>query len=476
MSLLKNLLPLMLALLTVSVLQSQEIWSLEKCIQYAQENSLSIKQAKYGVESALITERQSKHARYPNISASTGVNLQFGRTIDPTTNAFNTSRITSNSISLDGTLQLFNGNAINNQIKQSKLDTRAAIADAEAVGNDLGLNIASAYLSILLAYEQVENAQKQLELSQEQLKQTDRLIQAGSLPENDRYDILARIALDEQTLIDAKNQIGINMLTLKQLMEVDPSLDFEIERPDVIVPTDSDPNAYEVDNVYNLALDNQPQIKANELRLESAELGVTLARANTLPSVFLFGGLSTGYSSAARTVDGGSLVFQEQPAFFNGDPFTLGLESFDPNFVDNPYGDQLNENFGQRVGVSVNIPIYNNYRNKASIERAKVNILNTKVTNQQTKQTLKTNIQRAVADALASKESLEASEKSLEAAKVAFDNATKRFDLGAINTFEYSTARNNLDQADNNFIISKYQYVFNLKVVDFYLGKPLKID
>ncbi|MCB0589636.1 MAG: TolC family protein, partial [Phaeodactylibacter sp.] len=217
-----------LLLMAAQAVFAQNTWPLEKCIQYAQQNNLSTKQAQYNIQDAQLMEKLNQFSRLPNLSARTSAGYQFGRTIDPTTNSFNNQRIGFNSFSIDAGMTAFGGGQINNSIKQSKKDLEAARLEAQATSNDISLNIASAYLSILLAEEQLQNARKRLELSQEQLGQTDKLIQAGSLPPNDRLDFLAQIALDEQSIVDAQNQVAIGYLNLKQLMEIDPNEDIRI--------------------------------------------------------------------------------------------------------------------------------------------------------------------------------------------------------------------------------------------------------
>ncbi len=470
---------LLLAILGLAVLsaQAQNAWTLEKCVDYARQNNLRVKQAEYTIRNTELTKRQNEFNRLPGLSARTSGGLQFGRTIDPTTNSFNTEQIGFNSFSLDLSATLYGGNQINNSVKQSRIDLEAARLDAQATVNDIGLSIASAYLSILLAEEQLANGRRRLELSQTQLEQTDKLIQAGSLPPNDRLDFLAQIALDEQAIVEAQNLVAIGYLNLKQLLEIDPTEDIRIVRPESIqVPEGVDPFSFQTDEVYNTALQTQPQIRAADLRLESAQLGENIAQGGYLPTLSLFASLNTNYSSAFQSAIFG-LVRTKQTVFINNDPVEIEFENQAPvDFRDIPYDTQIRDNFGQTVGLSLGVPIYSNHRNRINVERARLTVLNTQVTNRQLRQQLKTDVQRSIADARAARESLQAAQRAADAAQAAYDNADKRFRLGAINSLEYTTARNNLDRAQVDVIRAKYQYLFNLKVVDFYLGRPISLD
>ena len=196
------------------------------------------------------------------------------------------------------------------------------------------------------------------------------------------------------------------------------------------------------------------------------------------PTLSAFGGLDTRWSSASRNVIG----FQS-PEFgpptsvlIDNELSNVSFPSAEPILEDNPYFDQLDQNFGQSIGLSLNVPIYDNHRNKINVERAKLGILNAELDNRQAKQQLKADVQNAIAGARAARLELSASETSLEAAKAAYENAEKRYNLGAINTLELTTAKTNLDTQELNVVSAKYDYVFRLKIIDFYLGKELKLN
>ncbi len=456
---------------------AQETWSLQQCVLYATQNNLLVKQAQATIQSNELTLKQSQFNRLPNVSASASYGYNFGLSVNPLTNTFSNQSIGFNNISLTAGIQVFGGNQINNSIKQNKMLLEAAQLDASTTINNLSLDIATAYLNILLGEEQLENARKQLELSQAQLNQIDRLINAGSRPENERFDILAQVARNEQTIIEAQNTIAIGYLNLKQLMNLDPNMDIRIQRPEMNIPADVDPDAFSLNEVYTAALGTQPQIRASDLRLEGAQVGVDLAKGALFPTLNLFGNLDSRYSTEGQEPTGDfRVVRQTQQVFVDDTPVTIAQDVQVPIFEKSPYFDQLNNNFGQSFGASLRIPIFNNLQNRIGVQRARVNVLTSEVQNQQTRQQLKTSIQQAIANARAAKRSYDAAQRSVEASQIAFDNAQKRFELGAINTFDFTTARNNLDQAQISLIRAKYQYIFNVKVVEFYLGKEIKID
>ena len=455
---------------------SQTKWSLQKCIQHAKENSLTLKQAEYGIQLAALTDKQNRLNRLPTVNGSSSSGFQFGLNVDPTTNTLRNQRIGFNSFGVNGSVPIYSGGQLNNAIRQGKYDLSAAKAYAAFAFNNMALNIANAYLQILMAEEQLANAQKRKALSEQQLTQTDKLINAGTLPANDRLEVLAQIARDEQTIITSQNLIDINYLNLKEFMQLDPSTDMEIEKPDVDAPTDMDANLMSFNTVYSTAVNNQPQVIRDENNLKSAEVGVDLARGAMLPSLLLFAGMDTRWSSAAKVVDQVTEFRNTQTFYFGDDPIEIGYDDVDVTLKDQPYFDQLEKNFGQNVGVQLRVPIYNNNSNAINVERAKVGILSAKLQADLTKQQLKVDVQNAIASARAAHRSYEAAQKTLEAANAAFQNAETQYELGAINTFQYTTARNTKDMAEIDLIVAKYDYIFRTKIIDFYLGKEIKMD
>jgi outer membrane protein len=465
-----------LGLLLCTGLNAQQRWSLQQCVEYATKNSISIKQAQNQINNAALALKQNQANRLPQINASVGGNIQFGRTIDPTTNSFNSQSITSNSLSLSGGIPVYNGGRINNSIIQSRIDMEAIRFDAATATNTLSLNVAANYLNVLLAEEQLAIAKTQLDQSRLQLAQTEKLIEAGSRPRNERLDALSQVALNEQTVVDAENQVILRYLSLKQLMLLDPAQELLIERPEIIIPTSANPDAFVLDEIYNGALGTQPQILAGLKRRESAMIGIDLAKAGMLPSLSLFGNLNAYASSRAYNYGIRKQIIS-QTAFFNGQPITFEIESQIPEQLGRQaWTDQINQNFGQSIGMQLSIPIFNNNRNRISMERAKINVAGVDLNNEQAKQQLKTDIQTAIANARAARRSYIAAQAAEEASRLAFESAQQRFDIGAANQLDFNTARNNLSRAQMDLTRSKFQYIFNLKQVEFYQGRQITLN
>ncbi len=454
---------------------AQESWTLEKCIKEALTNSLLVKNADIAIENTSISQKSAKHSRYPSLNGSTGVFWNFGRTIDPTSNEFVTTTFFSNNVSLNSSILLYNGGRVNNTIKQADLDVMAATKDKEQVEIELVLSVTTAFINVLFAQENLENAQGQLLVTQQQLDQVDKLVRSGSRPANEKLDIEAQIATREQAIITNQNALDIGLLQLKQIMRVEPDVTVTIAAPENI-EVSYDPEALTFAEVYASAVRTRKDVEAAEIRVNSSQLGKKIAKSSLYPSVGLGGSLGTNYSNQGRTIVGSNDVFAEEEVFINNQSVLIGREVTIPVVEKANYSTQFQDNLSYGFGVNVSIPIYNNYNNRASIQRAELNIMNAQNQLEQVKDQIKNTVQQVLADARAAKKSLVASEKSVIAQRAAFNNASRRYELGSINSFDLVTIQNQLDQAEINLIISRYDYLFKSKILDLYMGKQLSLN
>lgn len=456
-----------------------DVWDLARCLRYAEANNLQVKQSAVSIRLAELTEEQNEKSRLPSLSGSASHSYNFGYSIDPATNEFRSKRIQSNTFGISGNGLIYGGGQIRNSVKQSSYDVAAAEADADRVRNDLGLNIAQAYLQVLLAQDQIRITQNRREQTRTQLDRTQKLVNAGAAARVALLDFEAQLASDDQSIVAAENALVRAFAALKNQLNLDPDYRMSIQRPNFELSDDTDITSLTVEALYREALNNQPQVVAGEYRKKSAEIGIDVAKAGLRPQLTYFGNLNTRYSSLGiRATD--ELTTERR---YLGDvvdvptigTFPLQLDVPIPVTENNPFFNQLNQNFGQVVGLNLNVPIYSRGVNNINIERAELNVLSTDLNNEQIRLQLKSDIQNALIDARAALKNYKAAQKTLEAREVAFTSAQKRFDLGAINTFDYTAAKDALDIAKVNILNAKYQYVFNLKVLDFYLGKDITL-
>ncbi len=466
-----------ISLFVSSMGYGQESWTLEKCIKIALDNNLNIKSSKINLENNEIDIKLSKNARYPNLSVGTNVFWNFGRTIDPTTNSFSTSTFFNNGLNINSNVPLYDGGAMQYNIKKSINDGKALQKDLDQIKNDIALNVASLYLNALFAKEQIEIAQTNLNLSKSNIAQLQTLIKLGNRAQNDALDLEAQIANEEQSILVAKNNYINALMQLKQAMLVNDEFDV-IAKADIDLTTD--PEIVTLDELYKSALLTQHGITADELRLSSRDLDLKIAKAQRLPTLGAGANIGTNYSNLGQTLKGTQVVKQEQPIDITvpGFPSQKGVIAFEnqiPLFEKANYFRQFDNNLSYGVGFSINMPILTNYRTSASIQRAKLNIESSNIALENKKQDLKVRVQRALSDAIAAKGAVKAAEKALLANQASYDNANKRFQLGAINTFDLANSKTRLDNAKNNLLIAKYDHLFKVKIVEFYQGKSISL-
>lgn len=461
----------------IGVSMGQNIWGLERCVNYALENNITIKQFKLNEIQNDILYKQSKRDRLPTLNGSSGLQVSWGRNIDPITNVFESQTVGFNSHSLNTGTMLYNGNNVNNNIAKSELALQESRARTQQLSNDVSLNVVTAYMNAVFEQERAVNAASQLEISRRQLDRVLKMIEAGSLPETDRYDFESQVAQDEQALIIAENLVTTTLLTLKQLLQLPPDTEMLLERPDIDIP-DVDPDIYTFEEVYSTALNTQPSIKADQLSQSISELDIELARSQFYPSLSIGGSLSTTFATIAKQIDGFQSTIIPQPGvFINGEPVRFETQANLPTGTSKiPYFNQLDQNLGLGFGVQLNVPIYNRGQNKTNVELARLNAENVRLTNASNKETLRSNVLTAVTQAKAGKREYEATLATKEALETAYQNAERKFEVGSANTYELTEAKNRFDVAVNNLLIAKYDYIFRLKVIDYYLGKPIKLD
>lgn len=471
-----------------SPLFAQEVWDLRRCVEYAQANNISVRQSDVQARIADLTYHQNKLTRVPNGNFSTNTGFQFGRSIDPTTNLFTNQQLLFQGFQFNTDVTIFNWNRVTNNIQSAKYGLDAASADVERNKNDIALNVATAYLQALLSKVQINIARVQFEQTSNQLSDTRKRVDAGTLPELNAVDLEAQAARDSSNIISAEATYQQNLLNLKALLNLDAGQPFEIATPDVErIPVD--PIAeLQPELVFQLAMKNQPAQKANELRLRSLEYTSKAARGQLYPTISAFGSMQSNFANSNLKITDAQFLGYNPPNTIaqavnvNGafipvqNPnikFTQEKKSFGEMW--SGWGNQLDENFRQSVGVVLSVPIFNGYQAKTNYERSKWNVKNQQLVIEQANQKLKQDIYTAYNNAVAALQKYNASRTSFNAAQKAYDFASKRYGLGLLSTLELITSQTNLTRSRIDMANAQYDYVFRMKVLEFYKGQGIKL-
>jgi outer membrane protein len=461
----KSFLPLYLIFLPFY--HFSQTWSLEKCIEYALENNINVKQVSLQKDMAQKQFTQSYLNTFlPNIDASANYNISVGNSVNQFTFSIVQGSLQTITGNLQASMPIFTGLQQIHGIQRSKYEWAASTFDEEDVKNQTALAVTSAFLNVVLSKEMLKVAEKQLQLTLEQEAITAKRVQNGTLTEAALLELQAQKARNRVDIVNAKNQVDLAVIQLKNLLLIPAESNFDLEVPDIkagelsldLFPSQS--------SIFKTALATQPSIKAAEARIKSAHLGVKIARGAFSPSISIFGSIGSNFSdqnkrpTAYDTTYIGGIFPQPVPK--------------DYRLV--PFGEQLNQTLRQIAGVTLNIPILSRGQRIINEQISRMQLQSRQLDLENRKNQLQQQVSEAYANALAASESYSANLKSYETAKQSFEAAKLRFENGMVSPFDFERVRINMLIAESQMLQSKYTFVFRKKVLEFYQGKKISLN
>jgi len=464
--------------------QEKKIWTLRNCIDYSIENNLNIKKQNLYNQITEQTLLQSKAGLLPDLNGQVSHFINYGDIFDIYTNTYKQGTTTQDNFQLGSNVTLFNGFQLINTIKKNKLDIQAGKYDLDKLMDDISLEITVAYLNILYTKELLAVAQNQADISKQQVERTRKLVSAGTLAQGSLLDLEAQAATEELNVVTAQNNLDLAYLTLTQLLDLPSTDGFEVDVPDLDVQGET-PIIMKAEDVFQYAVAHQPVIKGAEYRLESAKKTVEIAKGTRYPILSLSGALTTRYSDANKeTIADGDPVFlgsKQTPYYIDlggGSRQYVLYDDFSNPFKQQTvsFGDQVNDNFYKYIGLSLNIPIFNGLVSHTNIRKARLSAENTDYDLQLARLNLRKTIEQAYGDAKAALNRHQASKKSVTALEEAFKYTDQKYNVGLLTSVDYNLAKTQLLAAQSNMLQAKYDYIFRLKVLDFYMGKPLGLE
>jgi outer membrane protein len=414
-------------------------WSLQDCITYALENNITIKDAALNKKLSLVDYEQSKFSRLPNLFGSASQSFSNGNTIDPITSNYVTDQIHSTNVGINSSMTLFQGNQISNQIKQNKILFDQSIYLEEVEKNNIVLNILENYLQTLYSKESITIAEYNLAISEKEVLRAKSRLDVGTIALSDYTEAQSQAATNKYNVITSKNEYQQYIIALKQLLELSPLQDIEIETID----ENMDLINLELNkiDVYSKALGFLPEIKASNLNIEANEKELDIARGGFLPTLALSGSMGSGYTSINTST----------------------------------FSDQFDVNFNQKLGLSLTIPIFNRNQTKSSIQTASINIEKSEIQKLTTEKEVYKKVETAYQNALSAQERVIASEASKKAAQQSFKLAQKKYELGALSTTDLVISQNTYTSAQQNYLQSKYLNILYHQLLQFYQGNDIKL-
>ncbi|MFK8268403.1 TolC family protein [Capnocytophaga cynodegmi] len=430
----KNLLFIFLLISSFSV-HSQKLWTLEDCIEYALQNNISIKQSEIDLKTTDIDKLQARGAFFPSFNGNVTYNLNEGKNINPVTNQYENAFFQSASGGVNMDVTVFAGLQNWRRLKLAELNKIASQYKLDKMKDDIILMIINAYLEILSNKEQIKKLNIQLEVSKENLKRTQDLIEAGSLPKGDLYEAESQFFSQEQQIIATENALFISKMGLAQLLLLKNYQDFEIADTSLEIPI-TDILSKTPTEILERAKEVTQDVKIAQANVDLAESNLKLARSAYSPRLSAQWGYNSRWSK---------------------------------NYPEN-FWRQIDQNKGMYAGLSLTIPVFNGFSTVGNIKRQEINLLRSQWNKQQAELTIEKNVYQAYTDASNAKKLFEATEKTLQAKKQSYVYANERHAVGLMNTFDFNQAKYQYENAENESIRAKYQYIFKIKVLQYYFN------
>lgn len=462
--------------------QSQETnpeikkWTLRDCVDYAIENNISVKQTENNIALAEVDKRAAIGNFIPNLNFNSSAAWNSGLTTDVTTGVLinQTTQTTNGGISSG--VAIYRGLRNQNELRRAELSILSSQYQLDKMKDDISLFVINAYLEVLFGKEAVNVAIPQVEITQEQLARTKQLVEAGTVPRGDLLDVEATLANDEQNLILTQNRVQLALISLAQLLQLEDYDNFDIANEEIeTLPLINLPE-YSVDMIYEKALETRNEIKVAQTNIEIAESDIKLAKGALQPTLSGFFNWNSRYSDRNTII--GSEIDPNNPTRVIGVVETTGDNVISQNFVPvtgpaDSFFDQIDQNKGSSFGLSLQIPVFNGFSASNNVRRAKINYEQQKFQLEQEELDLEKIIHQVYQDAVGALKLYDATKRSLEAREVSFQYAQERFDVGVLNSFDYSQIKNRLVTANADFLTAKYDFIFRVKLLEYYYGIPV---
>ncbi len=461
------------------VVQAQDTsWTLQRSIEYALAHNLEIKQNELNERLARLQWQQGRLSQLPSASLSSNMGRSYGRSIDPTTNQFINQGYTFAGLGGNIDVLLFGWFQKRNTIRQYRHLAASAAADLDQLKDDISLNVATAFLRILLAREQVRVNEQQLQLSREQNEQTALFVKVGRSPDLDMAQMEAQLATDSAGLIAAINDYQLAILDIKAILNFEIATPFFADAPAVTAVQWEEAAQLKPEDIYAIAEKQMGVIRSNQLQIYAAEREMNAAKASLYPQLSLGAQLGTNFSSNLKEISGFRLSDYRSTGniiVYNNEVLQVQEPVYNFDTRTTPWLTQFNNNFRQTVALNLTVPLFNGWSTRAGMERARVNVQGKQLAMEQARLKLKQDVYKAFYDMQSAMQKYRSTERAAQASERAWQYAEKRYELGLMNALELLTTKNNFFKASSEALSAKYDMIFKLKVIDYYTGKAIKL-
>lgn len=443
-----------ISLLSVGILGfSQKKWTIQECVDYAIKNNLQIQAQAYNKDVQTKNLEMAKKEYLPAVSGNISNNMNFGQTLVGTTSIRNDSYY--NGANVGANMLVYNNGRLEKNIRKTGFDVEASLLDIETIKNNIALQIAQQYLNVMLNREIKKISESAMENAQRLYDRAKITTDVGTTAQTVLAEATASLAREKQNVKTAQINVDRALFAMAQLLQLQDYKSFDVV--DIPVPEELMPQTETVDEVLNIAYQNQPVVKAAEIRIKAAEAQTEVVKTNFYPTVSATAGIGSFYNNLLNT---NSIGFDP----LTGRPLT-----------ERSFTQQYKNNFGQQLSLSANIPIFNKGITRLQVEQTKINETLAKNNLEQQKFQLKQDIQQAQFNADSNYEVYTAAIEAERSTKLALDFAEKSYEAGRSTIYDVTIARNNYANAQGSVAQAKYNYLFSIKVLDFYAGRGITL-
>ena len=410
--------------------------TLEECLQYAEAHNFSIQSANINISTSELNLKQAKLNIAPSVSASASQNVNFGN--------YEKSVGWSGNYGINAGMTLFNGLSNANKIKQSKLGVEQSELQLESNKNNIRVSVIQAFLSVMMNEELLNYQQKVLNSSNEQMEQGRQQLEVGQILESDYKMLQAQYTSDLYNIENTKNNIQSNYLTLKNLLSMDPSTKLSIVFPDSATLFKS-LDLPSLQELIDRSTNYLPELKMSENDITSAEYDVKIQKANFYPTLSASAGISTGYNGSNLT---------------------------SPN---TGWGTQLWHGLGENIGLNLSIPIYQRGSVRNNVKLAEYRVEQLELEHKETEYQVNQDLQKSYLDVASAQNDFVAAEAKTDAYLANYKTYSMRFKYGSVTAVDLIQQQTNFLNQLNNYMQAKYSYVLRRKILDVYMGIPVKL-
>ncbi|MHC0445935.1 TolC family protein [Flavobacterium sp. 3-218] len=450
-------------------------WTLEECVRYALENNITVKLSELDVKNAEIDKRGALGNYLPSVNGNASHSWNIGLNQDVTTGILRNQTTQYSSVGLNAGVDIYKGLQNQNTMRRAKLSIIASRYQLLKMQEDISLNVASAFLQILSNKEDLKVKKEQLTIDEKRFARSEEMVNAGTIPRGDLFDLKATVATDKQNIAVSENNLLISKLSLAQLLQLKEFADFDVV-DDTKVADENNILAQTPVEIYNKAKETRTELKLAQTNLEIAEKNVAIAKGAYQPTLSAFYNFNTraSYSDIITGSTPNTANPTSQIGFVEGTNQAVLQNNFTPVLGKaDPIFDQFRDNKGQSFGFQLSVPIFNGFSVRNNVERNKVSLEKSKIDLEQKSLDLQRNVYTAFTDAKAALNTFEASTVTLEARQQAYNYAKEKYDVGLMNSFDFTQAQTLLTNAQSDVIRTKYDYMFKIKILEFYFGIPI---